>query len=262
MEAKTELDIRSRRRNEFGDEFVVENPDREQREFDTDSPTVMTMIMAHIDWLAEQGCHQEAELMMLDWSIRLGQTPRTTETTKRIADLRKYFGVQDKKLIHQQVDGPRNRKQTITLFLEQPMGCYFTKATLNILHMENAAFQKRLHGEPILHMLLACNGSGAPALVAKYLDYVWLRKCETLEFNNLEIGYVQLRDLFRSCTVRPSELIITGRNKTTVTADQLKVLPLICPGLANLWRINYHGIEYDYRMQTQITHGSDTKPRP
>jgi hypothetical protein len=219
----------------------------------------MAMFMAHIDWLAEQGCNEEAELMMLDWSIRIGQLARTQEATNRIAELRKKFLVKDTKLVHENVDGPRGRKQTITLFLEQPLGCYYTKATLNVLHMENETFQKRLHAEPILSLLLACNGTAAPALVAKYLQYKWLKKCERLEFNNLELSYTQLRDLFMNSYLQPKELIITGRTKSTVTADQLKVLPLICPGLRNLWQMTYHGVEYDFRTKTQEQLGSDTK---
>lgn len=257
MEAKTEQDIRSRRKNEFGDEFIVENPHREERTFDTDNPDVMAMMMAHIDWLAEQGCDEEAELMMLDWSLKIGNAARTEDITKRISELRKKFMVKDTKLIHEQIDGPRNRKQTITLFLEEPLGCYYTKATLNLLHMENANFQKRLHAEPILSLLLACNGTSAPALAAKYMNYKWLKKCTRIEFNNLEIGFTQFRDLFRNTEVAPYEIVITGRNKNPVTTQQLELLPTLCPNLKHLWSIEYHGVKWDYRTASQTAFVAD-----
>lgn len=259
MEAKTEQDIRGRRKNKFGDEFIVENPDREMREFDTDTPDVMAMFMAHIDWLAEQGCHEEAELMMYDWGIRIGNVARTENTTKRIAELRKKFQVKDTKLVHQQVDGPRGRKQTITLFLEEPIGCYYSKATVNLLHMENAAFQDRLHHEPILSLLLACNGTSASGLVAKYMDYKWLKKCMKLELNNLEIGFTQFRELFKNTEVAPYEVVITGRNKNPVTTDQLKLLPVLCPNLKHLWSIDYHGVKWDYRTASQVAFVTEHK---
>lgn len=245
MEVKTD-DVRSRRKNEFGEEFVVEVADREERQFDTDAPDVMAMMMAHIDWLAEQGCHLEAELMMIDWSLRIGNLAGSKHVFERQTELRKYFGIKDKRLVHKQVDAPRGRKQTITLFLEDPMGCYYTKATVNLLHVEQ--FVDRLHGEPLMSLLLACNGTTAPALVSKYLNYPWLKKCAKLEFNNLEIGYVQLRELFKNTAVRPLELVITGRQKQLPTIDQLKILPLTCASLKDLWNIDYHGVRYDYRL--------------
>ena len=243
---------KSRRKTILGDgkdavviEHVVENPNREERQFDTDAPDVMAMVMAHCDWLEEQGCRMEAELTRLDWGMKVGMLAPTSDARKRVGELRAYFGITDKKLIHENVAGQRGRTQVITLFLQEPMGHWYTKATINVLHMEY--FLKHLHNQPIMELVLACNATKSPALVSKYMNYTWLKKCQKIELNNLEISFVQLRELFMNTLVEPTELRITGTQKNLPTLDQMQLLPKLCPGLRNLWRLEYHGVKYDYR---------------
>jgi hypothetical protein len=226
-------------------EHVTENPNREERAFDTDAPDVMTMIMGHADWLEEQGCSMEAELLRLDWGMKVGMLAPTADARKRVQELRKYFGILDQRLVHEKVEGQRGRTQTITLFLQEPMGHWYTKATINLLHVEK--FLKHLHNQPIMDLVLACNATKAPGLVGKYLKYTWLKKCEKLELNNLDISFVQLRELFKDTVVTPTHLRVTGQETKNLTVEQMQLLPQLCPGLKHLWTIDYHGAKYDYR---------------
>jgi hypothetical protein len=217
-----------------------------QREFNTDAPDVMTMVAAYVDWLQEQGCNEQAELMNLDWGRRIGHVPNSEEVSTRVAELRKKLSIPQDRKINKEVDGQRGRKQIITLYLQELIGHWYTKATVNLLHVEK--FLPELHAQPVLHLLLACNGTSAPALVSKYLNYGWLQKCETLELNNFEVGFVQLRELFTKSSIHPTTLIISGRGKQAPTIAQLQLLPKLCPPLKHLWRIDYHGVKYDYRF--------------
>lgn len=216
-----------------------------QREFDTDSPNVLAMVQGYIDWLIDQGCDEEGELMQLDWGRRIGQVVNCEEVIKRVTELRKKFNLNPDKKINKEVEGQRGRKQIITLYLQEQLGHWYSKATVNLLHVEK--FIDELHAQPILSLLLACNGTSAPGLVSKYLNYPWLRKCKTLELNNFEVGFVQLRELFTKCMLTLTELKISGRGKQAPTIAQLQLLPKVCPPLAHLYRIDYHGVRYDYR---------------
>jgi hypothetical protein len=240
--------VKSRRKDQHGIEFVVEDVQTEEREFDMDAADSHTMVAAHCDWLEEQGCRLQAELLRLDWGVRIGHVPRSKSVVDRIAKLRKYFEIKDSKLVPQQVDGQRGRKQTITLFLQEPLGHYYTKATVNLLHLSNEVFQAVLHNNPIMDLCIACNATSAPGLVVKYLNYQWFKKVEKLELNNLEVPFVQLREMFRGSPLRLRELRITGRQKTLPSIQQLQLLPSLVKEFSDLWTIDYHGVKYDYRF--------------
>jgi hypothetical protein len=244
-----------KRRDPFsGREYIVENPNREERPFDTDSPHAELMVLAHIDWLMDSDCPLEAELMQLDWQMRIGTLAPGQEVRDRIRELKQYFQIQDRKPIHKTVKSARGRDQRITLFLEETLGQWYTKATVNLLQMEE--FLQELHDYPITSLCLACNGTSAPALVAQYLNYKWLRKVYRLELNNFDVDYISLRQLFKTTVIQPRELLITGRPKRVPTMDQLEILPTLCPSLKGLWRIEYHGVKYDYRLPAEENAGA------
>lgn len=247
-------------KDHLGREFIVESPWRDMSvKFDTDNPHAAQMVLLYADWLDDNGCPMEAELIRLQWSMKIGTLAPGSDAIKRVLELKKYFGITDTFRVSKRAviptlvrrrDGAtftQNRDQLIQLFLEEPLGYWYSKATVNLMHIQE--FLDVLHDHPIIHLCLVCNGTSAPALVHKYLNYPWLRKCMSLELNNFGIDFLKLRELFTNTSIQPGELIISGPERREPTQDQMRLLPLLCPGLKYLWRLKYGRSEYLYRTQ-------------
>jgi len=217
------------------------------QQFDFTEPDAKQTAFIYCDWLADKGLVDQAELMLLDWNHRFGNLKPNDDSLARVKELREQFGIKDvRSLTNKNVDGTRNRKQTITLLLEQPLGFFYTKATINVLHLEH--FQKEIDDQPIVYMLLAFNGTTDVTNGVKYLGYSKYQKIETWEMNNWDLSFTDLRTVFMSTKVKPKHLLITGRVKNLPTKEQLKLLKEVCPGFRHLETIDYHGAKYDYRF--------------
>lgn len=252
----------TRVRDQWGREFLVENVDRVTCDtWDRDHPCVAESLHVYTDWLDDHGCSEEAELMRLEWGIKIGQQAADRDTLKRISELKQQFQIKDRLVVTKPAEVGKVRPRLGQMFFENTCGHFYLKATVALRDIPT--FLSELHSQPIVELVIMAETPLATRRATlsrdmsrmlvmeelqKYMGYTWLRKCLTIELNGFDFEFPALRNIFRNSELYPRILRVTGRDLTSPTPEQARVLPLTAPNLRYLWTLQFGSFKYEYHQ--------------
>jgi ubiquitin len=247
-------------RDQFGREFMVEDVDRVLSDtWDRDYPCVRQSLWTYTDWLRDHNCDAEADLMLAEWEVKIGQKAADADTLTRIRKLKEQFQIKDTLRITKQAELDKRRPRLAQMFFENTCGHFYLKATVRLGDIP--VFLDELHSQPIVELVIMAEtplATRAATLsrdmsrmvvmeqLQKYMKYRWLRKCVTIELNGFDFEFPALRNIFRESELYPGILRVSGQNLTPPTPDQAKVLPMIAPNLRYLWRLQFGSYTHAY----------------
>lgn len=217
--------------------------------FSFDHKDPLGVMLFRADWLADEGLVPEEEELIRLQLEQYGPHHKE-EVRQRIQDLQVLLGIKATKIItiNKLVSFSRNPgrqdrevRRTKQMILTEPLGTFYTKATIQAIDIDD--FDLQIRSLPIVKLTVSCPREKN---LAKYFKYVWLEKIKVLELNSLGCSMSELPNLFKGSIIKPDHLIISGTAGQAPSESQALLLPIMAPCMKQLKSMTWGRRTFDY----------------